>query len=599
MDLREDAAVEGDSSEEEDPPEGGSAPHMQDVPRLREEAADFAWDVAPLEQLGAVRAIASGSPAGGSEPSDHLQPLYEGLQVKLATGIRAELDDLLTRHRETFSEGDHDLGRTRTEVHRIPTGDARPVRLPPRRVPLAYQPEVEEQIQQYVEMGIAEECVSPWAAPLVLVRGRDGSNRICIDYRGLNAVTKKDTHPLPKTAESLEALRSASVYSSLDLARAYHQVEVHPEDRDKTAFVTGRGHHLRFVTMPFGLCNAPGTFQRLMERVLCGLLGRCVLVYLDDIIVYSRTPAEHVDHLGQVLQRIQEHGLKLRPKKCALFQEEVCHLGHIITPTGVAVDPNQVARVQGWEPPTDARQVKAFLGLAGYYRRYLPDYEKTVEPLARLTDIGRVFEWSPECQEAFLRLKKGLTEAPVLGYPQEEGRFILDTDASNEAIGAVLSQEQDGHERVLAYGSRVLSKEERNYCVTRKELLACVYFMRVYSHYLYGRHFLLRTDHAPLRWLLGRKDPRDQQARWMQRLSDFQYTVEHRPGKKHGNADALSRMPAGKCFRRRDCFHPGTDHPASRVAPGTQFGCEELRQGYESSGRPRLASPAEDEIEGE
>ena len=182
MDLWEEGVANWDSLEEEESPEEGKPPHMQDVPRLREEAADFAWDMAPLEQLGAVRAIALGSPDEGSESSDHLQPLYEGLQMKLAAGIRAELDDLLTRHGETFSKGDHDLGRTRTEVHRIPMEDVRSVRLPPRRVPLAYQPDVEEHIQQYMEMGIAEECKSPWAAPLVLVRGKDGSNRICIDY---------------------------------------------------------------------------------------------------------------------------------------------------------------------------------------------------------------------------------------------------------------------------------------------------------------------------------------------------------------------------------------------------------------------------------
>ena len=573
---------------------GSEVLQMQETSHLEEEAADFAWDVAPLEPPAAVRVVASDTSGGGDEPPEHMRPLYENIRVELPSGTREELGGLLSGFEEIFSKGDHDLGRTKTEVHCIPTGDARPVRLPPRRVPEAHRRDVEEQIQQYLELGIAERCTSAWAAPLVIVRKKDGSNRICVDYRSLNAVTEKDAHPLPRIADSLDALRSASVYSSVDLTRAYHQVEVRPEDRDKTAFVTGQGHHLRFVTMPFGLCNAPGTFQRLMEKVLHGLLYRCVLVYLDDIIVYSRTLADHLGHLRQVFHRIQEHGLKLKPKKCALFQEEVCYLGHIVSPTGVAVNPDQVTRVQGWKPPTTVRQVRSFLGLANYYRQYVPQFGKTAEPLIRLTDAGRAFVWSPECQEAFLALKRCLVTAPVLGYPQEEGRFILDTEASEEAIEAVLSQEQDGHERVLAYGSRTLSKEERNYCHTRRQLLASVHFMEAYSHYLYGRQFLLRTDHAPLRWLMGQRDPKDQQARWVQRLSDFQFTIEHRSGKKSGDANA-----PGKCFRGRNCFHPGMDHPASRVAPGTHFSCEELRDGYRSDEELEPAPPSGGRVESE
>ena len=279
--------------------------------------------LAPMELIAGVREDIEEPPRedGPDGTPGHLTDLCELGGSRLSQTLQEQLQGLLCEYRDIFSQGEHDMGKTDTEVHRIPTGDARPVRLQPRRVPLAYQQDVEDQIQQFLDLGIVEDCQSPWAAPLVIVKKKDGSNRVCIDYRELNNVTQKDAHPLPRIKDSLDALRGASVYSSLDLTRAYHQVVVHPEDRDKTAFVTGRGHHLRFVTMPFGLCNAPSTFQRLMERVLQGMLYRFVLVYLDDIVVFSKTPEEHLGHLAQVFRRIQEHGLKLKPKSVPCFRE--------------------------------------------------------------------------------------------------------------------------------------------------------------------------------------------------------------------------------------------------------------------------------------
>ena len=213
---------------------------------------------------------------------------------------------------------------------------------------------MEEQINRWIELGIVEDCESHWAAPLVIAQKKDGTNRICIDYRGLNAVTEKDAHPLPRIKDSLDALRGAQVYSSLDLLWAYNQVVIDPKDRDKTAFVTGRGHHLRFVTMPFGLCNAPSTFQRLMEKVLHGMIYKFVLVYLDDIVVFSSSIEEHFDHLHQVLTKLYEHGLKLKPRKCSLFKKEILYLGRVVSPEGVATVPSEVSRVENWETPCES-----------------------------------------------------------------------------------------------------------------------------------------------------------------------------------------------------------------------------------------------------
>ena len=506
-----------------------------------------------------------GSGSGGAEVGlvveppeglpNHLVTLYGDSVPYLSDELRPQLASMLKSFVNVFSRSDHDLGRTSLEVHRIPTGDARPVRLPPRRAPMHLRADIEQQIQTMLDQGIVEECTSPWAAPLVVVKKKDGSNRICVDYRALNEVTEKDAHPIPRVGDSLDALAGATVFSTLDMTSGYHQVEVAEADRDKTAFVTGRGHHLRYVTMPFGLCNAPGTFQRLMERVLHGLVWKYVVVYLDDVVIFSRTHEEHIKHLTEVFHRFEQFNLKLKPRKCEMFRPKVKYLGHVVSAAGVATDPGLIDKVKAWEPPRTQKEVRAFLGLAGYYRAYVPDFGVVAEPLVRLTDARAEFHWTQACQEAFLELKRRLVTAPILAYPNQTDPFVLDTDASDVAIGAVLSQRQGEHERVIAYGSRALTKEERNYCVTRRELLAVVHFVEAYRYYLYGRRFVVRTDHSSLRWMLQQKEPRDQLARWIQRLSVFQFDIEHRPGKKHGNADGMSR----KCFRGGQCFHPGPD----------------------------------------
>ena len=516
---------------------------------------------------------------------EHLQQLYADSAAQLSPEAKSQLASLLEEFHHVFSKDDHDLGRTNLEVHQIPTGSARPIRLPPRRAPMHLRADIEQQVQDMIAQGVVEECSSPWAAPLVVVKKKDGSNRICVDYRALNEVTEKDGHPIPRVADSLDALAGAAVFSTLDMTSGYHQVEVAEEDRDKTAFVTGRGHHLRYVTMPFGLCNAPSTFQRLMERVLQGLVWKTAVVYLDDVVIFSRTPEEHLEHLREVFRRFEAHRLKLKPRKCELFRSQVKYLGHVVSATGVATDPGLIEKVTAWDPPRTQKEVRAFLGLTGYYRSYLPHYGEVAEPLVRLTDAYAEFRWTPACQEAFEELKRRLVTAPILAYPNETDPFILDTDASDVAIGAVLSQRQDGQERVIAYGSKALSKEERNYCVTRRELLAVVHFVEAYRYYLYGRPFLIRTDHSSLRWMLRQKEPKDQLARWIQRLAVFQFVIEHRPGAKHGNADGMSR----KCFRGGVCFHPTQVEMESPAPPGTLTSSEELRSEQQDVPEPLRA----------
>ncbi|GBL83266.1 Retrovirus-related Pol polyprotein from transposon 297, partial [Araneus ventricosus] len=414
-----------------------------------------------------------------------------------------------------------------------------------RHLPLARKEEAEHLVKEMVDNGIIEESSGPWASPIVLVKKKDGSTRFCVDYRKLNEITKKDSYPLPRIDDTLDALNGSQWFTTLDLKSGYWQVEVRPEDREKTAFTTGQGLW-QFKVMPFGLCNAPATFERLMETVLRGLSSEACLVYLDDIIIVGRTFEEHLSNHRKVFQRLQNANLKLSPKKCRFFQKEVTYLGHVISAEGVKTDPGKIKAVVDWPRPETIHDLRSFLGLCTYYRRFVKNFSTIARPLHKLTETKSNFNWTEECEKSFNSLKQALTSSPILTYPRTDKDFILDTDASNEGIGAVLSQNIGNEEHVIAYFSKSLGKPERNYCVTRKELLAIVKSIEHLHHYLYGQKFLLRTDHASLRWLLNFKEPEGQIARWIQRLQKYDFEIQHRKGTSHGNADALSRRPCGE-----------------------------------------------------
>ena len=365
-----------------------------------------------------------------------------------------------------------------------------------------------------------------------------------MDYQKLNSITTKDAYPLPCIEDNLDALKGAKFFSTLDLISGYWQVEMAPENKEKMAFCTKYGL-FQFKVMPFGLRYAPGTFERLMETVLRGMQWERAVLYLDDIIVFSDSVEEHLKRLEEILQRLRAANLMLKPSKCHFFKRQVEFLSHIVSQDGVSTDPHKVEAVKEWPIPRRVRDVRAFLGLTGYYRRFIQNYEEIAKSLHELTEKNTEFVWTTERERAFQKLKSSLTTAPILGYPsaEEDDVFLLDTDASNCHIGAVLSQRQGGEEKVIAYGSKVLSKSERNYCVTRRELLAVVHFIRQYRHYLLGRKFELRTDHGALAWLFKFKEPEGQVARWLEALSEYDFKISHRAGKAHGNGDGLSRRP--------------------------------------------------------
>ena len=495
------------------------------------------------------------------EVPEHLKDLYERAKQGVEEKHHNDIAKLLSEYQDVFAKSDTDIGRTNKVKHGINTGDHPPLKERPRRFPPKEQEEIDRQIKQLLDTGMIEPSDSPWASNVVLVKKKDGTKRFCIDYRRLNKVTIKDAYPIPRIDDSLDALGGSKWFSTLDLASGYWQVELDDDAKKKSAFVV-RGGLYCWNVMPFGLTNAPSTFERLMERVLSGLHWQLLLVYLDDIIVYAKTVEEELRRLATVFQRLRDSGLKLKARKCHLFKESVLYLGHIVSAQGIATDPEKVRAVKEWPTPTTVKEVQSFLGLASYYRRFIAGFSNIARPLHRLTEKGQPFVWSEACDTAFIELKERLQEAPILAYPIPDLDYILDTDASNEGIGAVLSQVIDGEERVICYASRVLNKAEKNYCTTRKELLAVVVFLKQFRQYLYGQRTTIRTDHGALRWLMNFRDIQGQMARWLQVISEYDIDIVHRAGRSHANADSLSRRPCTECTQcdnvKGDCQKPNS-----------------------------------------
>ena len=513
--------------------------------------------------------------------TDALKPVLHPSLVEMLSRVdesvtipeRKEVTMVIGAYEYVFSKHEFDLGRTALTEHGITLKDETPIREALRRQNFYVREQIQDHIEELAEMGVIQPSESPWRQQIVPVQKSDGKWRLCVDYRKLNDKTVKDAYPMPRIEENIDALSHSQWFSSLDLTMGYHQVPMKAEDKAKTAFAAPSGGLYEYNTMPFGLCNAPGTFERLMERVLNKLQWHVAVLYLDDIIVYGRTWEEHMRNLELVLQRVGQAGLKLKPKKCQLCQKRVKFLGHYVSAEGVEVNPEKIKAVVEMPRPTNVTGLRAFLGLTSYYRKFIKDFSEIAKPLHAMTSQKGDLQWTPESVRAFEKLKRVLTRTPILAYPDMLGEeFILDTDASGFAIGAVLSQVQEGQERVIAYASRTLSEEEQRYCTTRRELLAVVTFVKHFRPYLRARHFLLRTDHGPLTWLHTTKNIQGQSFRWIRRLAEYQFLIQHRAGKKHANADALSRLPQPET----SCKDCDMDH--SEYTGPTETEIETLRE---------------------
>lgn len=485
---------------------------------------------------------------------EHLKSLYAHSAEGKNLTQQQQIAETLTHYKDVFSKNETDLGLTHLAEHIIDTGTARPIKQPFRRTPMAFAGEEKKAIEKLQQQCVIRPSNSPWASPILLVRKKDGTVRPCVDYRSVNKVTKVDAFPIPKVDQCIDAVAGATIFSTLDLTSGYFQVPVREEDIPKTAFTTKHGL-FEFTSTPFGMTNSGATFQRVMELALKGLQWQTCIIYIDDIIVFGSDFDEHIQRLRSVLERFRQANLKLKATKCELLKETVTFLGYKVTATGIKPDPNNVAKILQWAIPTNVTEVRQFLGLCSYYRKHVRNFSSIAKPLFDLTKNDSQLKWTSECQNAFDILKQELTSPKIMTLPRNEGKFILDVDASDFGIGAVLSQMQEGREKVISYASRSLNKAERNYCVTDKELLAIRYFVEYFRHYLMGQEeFIVRSDHRALKWLFSFKSPKGRIARWLEILSGYTFTIEYRQGNHHGNADGLSRCP-----NPRDCTCPNVD----------------------------------------
>ena len=472
----------------------------------------------------------------------HVKCVIDRLPSDLTEKEREVAIKFIHEHANVFSRSEFDIGRTKLIPHHIDTGVNRPVKQQLRRHPQVYLKFIDKQVQKMLDNDIIEESASPWSSNVVLVAKKDGKLRFCIDYRKVNSLTYKDSYPIPKIDACLDVLSGSRFYSTLDLRSGYWQAEIAEVDRDKTAFVTRMGQ-FRFKVLPFGLANAVSLFQRLQDRILAGLNWFICLVYLDDIAVFSANYQEHLERLRQVVDRVTAAGLKFNPDKCSLFQRKISFLGYTVSARGVEPDEGKIKTILTWPTPQNVTELRAWLGLIGYYRRWIHQMGSKARPLFDLLKKRQPFEWGVPQEESFQLLKQCLTSPPVLALPMDEGKYVLDTDCSDFATGAVLQQEQNGELRVIAYASRVLNGAERNYSTTRKETTAAVYGLKQFRQYLLGRRFTLRTDHAALTKLLKTREVVGQQARYLDFLGQYTFDIVHRNGSRHQNSDSLSRRP--------------------------------------------------------
>ena len=425
--------------------------------------------------------------------------------------------------------------------------------------PLAMFNEVRDHLQQLLDAGIIRKSYSPWASNIVLVRKHDNSLRMCVDFRMLNQRTVKDSYSLPRVEEILDALSGSKYFSVLDMKSGFHQIDILESHKERTAFTVGPLGFWEFNRLPFGLSNSPASYQRLMEDCLGDLHLTICFIFLDDLIIFSKTFEEHMERLAKVLQRLRECNLKLSPKKCFLFQEKVHYVGHVVSEKGIEPDQSKIDKVVNWPRPKTPEEVRQFIGFAGYYRKFVESFSQIAKPLTDLmpstakkkkgakkkVTTERKWTWGPEQEKAFVTLKDKLSSFPVLGFANYSLPFELHTDASGRGLGAVLYQEQEGVKRVISYASRGLTKSEANYPAHKLEFLCLKWAVtEKFQDYLYGHDFVVFTDNNPLTYILSSAKLDATGHRWVAALAAFNFNILYRPGKSNADADALSRLPS-------------------------------------------------------
>ncbi|KAI3795060.1 hypothetical protein L1987_37704 [Smallanthus sonchifolius] len=462
-----------------------------------------------------------------------------------------ELDDVpvVREYPELFPEDLPGIPPDREIEFRIDlVPDAQPVAKAPYRLAPVDMKELMVQLDELLEKVFIQPSISSWDAPVLFVKKKDGSMRMCIDYRELNKCTVKNKYPLPKIDDLFDQLQGASWFSKIDLRSGYHQLKVREEDIPKTAFRTRYGH-FEFRVMSFGLTNAPAAFMDLMNRVCRPMLDRSVIVFINDILIYSKNEGDHACHLKEVLEALKKEKLYAKFSKCAFWLREVQFLGHVINPNGIMVDPAKIVTVREWNIPKTPTEIRSFLGLAGYYRRFIQNFSKIASPVTKLTRKEVKYELGSTQDEAFKELKEKLTQAPVLALPESNEDLVVYSDASGQGLGCVLMQ----HGRVIAYASRQLKIHEANYPTHDLELAAVVFALKIWRHYLYGVKFTIYSDHKSLKYFFEQKELNMRQGRWLELLKDYDCEIIYHPGKANVVAGALSRKDVPTPIRVKAC----------------------------------------------
>ena len=460
----------------------------------------------------------------------------------LTTQQAQQVEALINRFHELFKEN-APLGIVPGIKHQIRTEPGTiPVRTKQWRMPETSRNEIRRQCDEMLDMGVIEPSASPWLSPVVLVRKKDGKLRFCVDFRKINALTMMDSWPMPRIDELIDDLGGAIWFTTLDAKNAYWTIEMDPEDKDKTAFSDGH-RLLQFTRMPFGLVTAPSTFMRAMSRILTPVLGRHTLAYLDDVVIFSSTFEDHLMHLAETLTLLQDAEFRLNRAKCTLAAPEIKFLGFQINKDGVAPDPGKIAAIRDMPAPQSPKAVRRFLGCTGFYRRHVPDYAGLAHPLFRLTRKDSPFTWGQMEQESFDALKHKLITAPILRLPDFSLEFEIHCDASAIAIGACLMQQDpsDHQPYPISYYSRKLRGAEERYAPIDLEALAVVEAVRHFDPYVYGRHFVIYTDHRPLTYVFHRRCTNLRMNRWWHEMTLYSYTLKYKKGAVNYIPDALSR----------------------------------------------------------
>ncbi len=490
-------------------------------------------------------------------PSEKLTSEFD-ISPELTKEQHNRLVAFLNDHKDLFTI---DLRTTTPLVTLDINTDGPPIKQAPYKLAHSEKSHVEKYILESLAAGLIRPSNSPWSSPILLVMKKDGTKRFCVDYRRLNAVTRKEVFPIPRVDDVLERLAGMRFFTTLDLVQSYYQVAVSENDKAKTAFITEQGS-FEYNVMPFGLCNAPATFQRLMHLVLAGIHWQFCLVYIDDILIFSRSFDEHMMHLEQVFSRLRAAGLKLKPTKCKFAYAETVYLSHLISKDGVKPDPDKVAKIEKIDIDkwTDTTDVRAFLGITNYYRRFIQNYASVAAPLYNLTRQGVKFHVNHEVRSAFHELKRLLVTSPVLAYPRWDLPFILQVDASKKGMGGVLTQIINKVEHPIAYFSKkYTTSEEKGYSTTEQECLAMVEAIKHFRSYLYGQPFTVVTDHKPLEHLDSFKSHNGRVMRWRMMLADYNFNIVAGPGRDNANADALSRLPVVNLMTFQEDFADMTD----------------------------------------